>query len=884
MDKFESASIIAGVNPNAESQASAPTNLHLITGEVVGRSEDGTALVEMEGIVFSGDDSQYVPLDTVGGLEEGDTANILLVGESGQAMAPFAIGSVGSMDRVRDTADHAMTVGDPNLTPFFSHDFSDYGTDQSGAYWTNDQEVLDMLGRAQKLSDGWARFYNPEFSVIQDGLAVRVNLSQISVVPGDMYTLLVEVGQVDAVPESAEFTLLADSDQNRQLYGDLESHEITEGAIYRIDLTAGLEPTESMLFWIVKGSQGGPVEGELDFSLRLSLYKGFYYGNYKPVSVNSEQLQEVEEKATSAKILAEAADKVAKATGQYFWHNTGEEEDPIEADISGGSGAHVTEFKREEWSDPESEHYHSGANSLWNSHGMLFREGTRNLLALVTEQRPGVVIYDGQANAAENVVASFSSKGVEIGKMDSRALLLSEESFIGRDGVGTEYVNISQNGAQSQSKARYTFKPYEYEPFETQSTFVLGYDEYDLSHMISGSTGIASSSSFIVPLKFADTQVYEVIFYGPGTFTYFESYPAERRIDFYIRPLKFTFEEGTSSLLRNYAVFLINDEIRVEVSCNFVYDADANKVYVSVEVPKEYSSCFSIDKTSSVIRYASAKLSVPVIAYAPSYQLGDSMSSGSYAVSFGKGTVASQDTQMVLGAYNVEDATGAHALIIGNGTSEDDRSNLFTVGWDGRVTIYNSGADTASTSAPSRSQYWTYAKFDKNGRYAAYWQTVQDTNNLLRSRFAIRRVINGSDVNHGFDLGIDSSGNRTVTVHDQTAWLKAFGLTTTTTSTISQIAKAAANITINSAQYAQNGKTAILYMRFTTTVARGTGNWIVGTMVAGKHPVIEAGGVCGTAQHQCFINSSGTIYYNNTVTSSVAANTSLYVKVTFILP
>lgn len=205
MNKFESASIIAGLFPNSEEQATAPTNVHMITGEAVGRSEDGKAIINMDGVVFSGDDSQYVEVDALGGLEEGDTAAILLSGESGKAMTPFAIGSIGSVDRVRDLSENA-------------------------------------------------------------------------------------------------------------------------------------------------------------------------------------------------KVLAEEADAVAQATGQHFWSDT--------------DGAHITEVTQEEWTDPTDPGYQSGPNSLWNSLGMLFRDGLTNLLAVLTS---GISIYDGLGNTKDHILAEFSPAKVRLG-------------------------------------------------------------------------------------------------------------------------------------------------------------------------------------------------------------------------------------------------------------------------------------------------------------------------------------------------------------------------------------------------------------------------------------------------------------------------------------
>lgn len=61
-------------------------------------------------MVFTGDDSQYVEMNTIGGLEEGDISTILLTGENGKAMRPLAIGSAGSIDRIRSTVESAETL------------------------------------------------------------------------------------------------------------------------------------------------------------------------------------------------------------------------------------------------------------------------------------------------------------------------------------------------------------------------------------------------------------------------------------------------------------------------------------------------------------------------------------------------------------------------------------------------------------------------------------------------------------------------------------------------------------------------------------------------------------------------------------------------------
>lgn len=100
MQKSKAAAILAGINPTQRPAASAPTNLHVMSGEVVAASEDGQVAIKMPGMLFGDDDDQCIEVDTLGGLEEGDTATVLLAGESGKGMSPMAIGGVGNIDRI----------------------------------------------------------------------------------------------------------------------------------------------------------------------------------------------------------------------------------------------------------------------------------------------------------------------------------------------------------------------------------------------------------------------------------------------------------------------------------------------------------------------------------------------------------------------------------------------------------------------------------------------------------------------------------------------------------------------------------------------------------------------------------------------------------------
>ena len=99
----------------------------------------------------------------------------------------------------------------------------------------------------------------------------------------------------------------------------------------------------------------------------------------------------------SAASAAAAAQAIAEATGQHFWDDA--------------NGAHVTQVTQDEWNDAGDPNYHSGPNSLWNSLGMLFRDGLTNLLAVLTT---GLAIYDGLGNAAGNIVAEFTASKISL--------------------------------------------------------------------------------------------------------------------------------------------------------------------------------------------------------------------------------------------------------------------------------------------------------------------------------------------------------------------------------------------------------------------------------------------------------------------------------------
>ena len=79
----------------------------------------------------------------------------------------------------------------------------------------------------------------------------------------------------------------------------------------------------------------------------------------------------------------------------------------------------------------------------------------------------------------------------------------------------------------------------------------------------------------------------------------------------------------------------------------------------------------------------------------------ETYANGDYSHSQGYGTKATSDYQTALGVYNVEDNADTYALIIGNGTSDNARSNILTIDWSGNIVGGNlNGVDITTLLKP----------------------------------------------------------------------------------------------------------------------------------------------------------------------------------------
>lgn len=77
----------------------------------------------------------------------------------------------------------------------------------------------------------------------------------------------------------------------------------------------------------------------------------------------------------------------------------------------------------------------------------------------------------------------------------------------------------------------------------------------------------------------------------------------------------------------------------------------------------------------------------------------DTVASGTASHTEGIGTCANTEAQTVIGKYNVEDTNHEYAFIIGGGSSDSSRSNLFGIKWDGTMVLNGSTVGIAENTS-----------------------------------------------------------------------------------------------------------------------------------------------------------------------------------------
>lgn len=365
---------------------------------------------------------------------------------------------------------------------------------------------------------------------------------------------------------------------------------------------------------------------------------------------------------------ATEAKAVAQATGQHFWEDD--------------NGAHVTEITKDEWKAEEAKEtpfadvsdakpYH---NLLMNSLGILLRTALKNLVSIT---RSAIAFFDGKGNEAANVTASFGKDGFQAGVTGESHLVGDYHSLQLVDSDQTTYFHVSDlRDRTGQVEVTETFFG---DGATTQFTISLLPDPSltTLDVKVDG-TSVANA---VIRQK-----VYLTDGPAPDGSEVAITYTTEDS-----RAKAYTF--GIRSATRPVAPMSYALGDGVAAAMPFAYAEGDGALALGYASHSEGFGTVARGGHSHAEGYQTE-----AGPYAHAEGLG-CMASGPCSHANGRGTVAASEHQTAIGHYNVEDANGDYALIIGNGTSDSNRSNALTVGWDGSVDAAGDASIAGDVSA-----------------------------------------------------------------------------------------------------------------------------------------------------------------------------------------
>lgn len=367
-------------------------------------------------------------------------------------------------------------------------------------------------------------------------------------------------------------------------------------------------------------------------------------------------LAETQRRLATAKAVADEAQAVAAATGQHFFDDD--------------SGAHVTDVTREEWDeqvasetpfDDESDAkpYH---NVLINSLGILMRRALKHLVSIT---RSAIAFYDGEGNAASNVTASFGPDGAQVGKSGEGhvAITKAKTTFHGYDGSRAARIGSSNDETTGLATVTET-------GFAVSGSFG-GTQGWGISlscrvvEVVSATLDGAATAVAIAPSGYAvtcasvteDWHVLEVTYTTRSVVASCELGSADATGPYSVATGHWSTASGANSL------------------------ASGNNVTAAGGGAQALGEATTASGEAAHAEGSGTRASGNH-AHAEGHE---TVASGLNSHAGGIGTVAAGMEQVAIGRYNVEDANGDYALVIGNGSGDSSRSNALAVDWDGNL-------------------------------------------------------------------------------------------------------------------------------------------------------------------------------------------------------
>ena len=345
----------------------------------------------------------------------------------------------------------------------------------------------------------------------------------------------------------------------------------------------------------------------------------------------------VNDTATDAKAIADN-------TNQYFWHTS----------TGSDTGAHITEKTQEAFlADPAN----GGGNLLARSNGIAVRDGLEEL-------------------------ARFGADGAQMGKDESARLVITSDSLVAYNGDSvpffyvdydggqtTEYTDINKRMALSRMFVKTSSSGPTYVPTETQTI--------QLSDYIGATATV---------LPFAQWFRRTGASFSPITTT---NCTYESRDLLYIATP--TFPEiivgtsGDASVVSELVVRVTanNETFYLALKIAISYIASSNTIEFVYYIPSDAEDVSSYNAYCNFGVHVTMETSTKAPALTFGTDGGDT--DGSWSVRLGRSLIAEDANQTAIGKFNSNDSD--NAFEIGNGTSDNARSNALAVTWDGNITM-----------------------------------------------------------------------------------------------------------------------------------------------------------------------------------------------------
>lgn len=269
---------------------------------------------------------------------------------------------------------------------------------------------------------------------------------------------------------------------------------------------------------------------------------------------------------------------------------------------------------------------------------------------------------------ADVVLASFTAESARMGSFDNGFLEIDNDSIVAKTAEGSEYFNIGLIGSKpttvrfkKEFEGTFNHDPVNPSGTDAEHTYTFLFDDEELAKAYNalpvGSRVTARSTALTYYTRNGETGI------------------KSRGFSFY-----HYFTKGTIDSARDdyFSMYMRQTELEFYANKDGMRRAaDAKRLWL-----------FSV--TFEVIFVIDAP--------APAYTFGiNTISEKPLGFCVGDGTISSE-TGFSCGKYNKNDSSNQYAFIIGNGTSDDARSNALAVTWDGNQHIDLAGYQTADTT------------------------------------------------------------------------------------------------------------------------------------------------------------------------------------------